>query len=118
MDRLDGLQGNRSELRNGEANSREPSREPRVNLNEQPNRRRTYGSTRGRGSSSSHTTGDNRPRGQNIRGSSTGNRSTSHERTTQDERATGRLDSTNWSHANQIRSHPSDSNGMEDQELR
>ena len=74
MDRLDGLQGNRSELRNGEANSREPSREPRVNLNEQPNRRRTYGSTRGRGSSSSHTTGDNRPRGQNIRGSSTGNR--------------------------------------------
>ena len=61
MDRLDGLLGNRSGSRNGEANSGEPSREARVNFNEQPNRRRTYGSTRGRGSSSRYATGDNRP---------------------------------------------------------
>ena len=71
MDRLDGLLGSRSESKNGEPNSGEPSREPRVNFNEQPNRRRTHGSTRGRGSSSSYVIGDNRARGPNIRGSST-----------------------------------------------
>ena len=40
MDRLDGLLGNRNGSRNREANSGEPSREPRLNFNEQPNRRR------------------------------------------------------------------------------
>ena len=75
MDRLDGLLGNRSGSKNGETNSG-------VNFNEQPNRRRTYGSTRGRGSSSSYAWGDNRPRGPNIRGSSTGNRPISNERST------------------------------------
>ena len=54
MDRLEGLLGNRSGSRNREANSVEPNREPTVNFNEQPNRRRT--STRCRGSSSSYTT--------------------------------------------------------------
>ena len=49
-------------------------------FNEQPNRRTTYGSTTGKGSSSSYTSGDNRPRGQNFRGSSTGNGPTSHDR--------------------------------------
>ena len=67
MDRLDGLLRNRSGARNGETNSREPSREPRVNFNEQPIRRRTHGSTRGRGSSSSYARGDNRPRGNHQR---------------------------------------------------
>ena len=62
MDRLDGLLGSRGGPKNGEPISGEPSREPRVNFNEQPNRRRTHGSTRGRGSSSSYATGDNRPR--------------------------------------------------------
>ena len=115
-DRLDGLLGSRSGSNNGEPNSGEPSREPRVNFNEQPNRRRTHGSTRGRGSSSSHATGDNRPRGPNIRGSSTGNRTTSKQRPTQDTHATGRCDSRNWSHANQGRSHPSDSDRRENSE--
>ena len=63
MDRLDGLLRNRSGSRNREPNSREPKREPRVNFNEQHNRRRKYESTRGRGSSSSYATGDIRPRG-------------------------------------------------------
>ena len=116
MDRQDGVLGNMSGSRNDEANSGEPSREPRVNFNEQPYRRRTYGSIRGRGDSSSYTSGDNRPRDQNFRGSSTGNRPTSHKRPTQHERATGRHDSSNWSHADQRRKHPSDSNGREDQE--
>ena len=80
MDRLEGLLGNRSELRSRQATSGEPNREPRVNFNEQANKRRTYGPTRGRGSSSSYATGDNRPRGPNIRGGSTGNRPTSNER--------------------------------------
>ena len=66
MDRLDGLLGSRSESKNGEPNSGEPSREPRVNFNEQPNRRRTHGSTRGRGISSSYAIGDNRARGPNT----------------------------------------------------
>ena len=116
MDRLDGLLGSRSGSRNGEPNSAEPIRELRVNFNEQPNRRRTHVSTRGRGSSSSYTTGDNRPRGPNIRESSTGNRPTSNERPTQDTYATGRCDSRNWSHANQGRSHPSDSGRRENPE--
>ena len=116
MDRLDGLLGNRSGSKNGETNSGEPSREPRVNFNEQPNRRRTNGSTRGRGSSSSYATGDNRPRGPNIRGSSTGKRPTSNERPTQDRLATGRCDFINWNQANQGRSHPSDSNRRENPE--
>ena len=108
MNRLDGLVGNRSGSKTGETNSGEPSRETRMNFNEQPNRRRTYGSTRGRGSSSSYATGDNRPWGPNIRGKSTGNRTTSNERPTQDTHGTGRYDSRNRSHANQGRSHPSD----------
>ena len=66
MDRLDGLLGNRNGSRNREANSGEPNRESRVNFNEQANRRRTYGSTRGRGSSSSYPTGDNKSWGPNI----------------------------------------------------
>ena len=84
MYRLDGLLRYRSGSKNGETNSGEPSRELRVNFNEQPNRRRAYGSSRGRGSSSSYATGDNRPRGPNIRGCSTGNRTTSNERPSQD----------------------------------
>ena len=40
MDRLDELLGNRNGSKIGETNSGEPSREPRVNFNEQPNRRR------------------------------------------------------------------------------
>ena len=63
MDRLDGLLGSMSGSKTGEPNSGEPDREPRVNFNEQPNRRRTHGCTRGRSSSSSYATGDNRPRG-------------------------------------------------------
>ena len=109
MDVLDGLLGNRSGSKNGEPNSGEPGREPRVNFNEQPNRR----STRGRGSSPSYATGDNRPRGPNIRESSTGIRPTSNERPTQDTHATWTSDSMNWNHANQRRSHPSNSNRRE-----
>ena len=44
------------------ATSGEPNRQPRVNFNEQANRRKLFGSTRSRGSSSSYATGDNRPR--------------------------------------------------------
>ena len=50
MDRLDGLLDSRGGSKNRESNSGEPSREPRVNFNEQHNRRRTYRSSRGRGS--------------------------------------------------------------------
>ena len=95
MDRLDGLPRNRSGSENGETNSGEPSREPRMNFNEQPNRRRTYGATKGRGSSSSYATDDNRPRGPNIIGSSTGHRPTSNKRPKQDTNATRRGDSVN-----------------------
>ena len=117
MDRLDGLLGNtRSGSKNGETNSGEPSREPRVNFIEQPIRRRTYGPTKGRGISSSYVTGDNGPRGPNIRGSSTGNRPTSNKRPRQDPHATRRGDFVNWGHAYQGRSHPSDSNGRENPE--
>ena len=58
IDRLDGLLGSRSGSKNAESNLVEPSREPRVNFNEQQNRRMTFGSTRGRGSSSSYATRD------------------------------------------------------------
>ena len=51
--------------------------EPRLSFNELPNRGRTYGSTRGRGNSSSNTTGKNRPRGPTkMKGGSTGRRPT------------------------------------------
>ena len=116
MDRLDGLLGSRSGSKIGESNSGEPSREPRVNFNEQQKRRRTYGSTRGRGNSSSSATGDNRTRGPNIRGSSTGNRRTSNERPKQDTNATGRCDSRNRSHASQGRNNPSDQDRRENPE--
>ena len=113
MDRLEGLLGNRNESRSRQATLGEPNREPRVNFNEQANRRSTYGSTRVRGSSSSYATGDNRPRGKNIRGGSNGNRPTSNERPMQNANATGRCDSTNWSHAGQGRNLHSDSNSPE-----
>ena len=119
MDRLDGLLGSRSGSKNGESNSGEPNREPRVNFNEQQNRRRTYGSTRGRGSSpgySGYATGDNRTRGPDIRGSSTGNRQTSNERPTQCTHATGRCDSRNRSHASQGRNNSSDQDRRENPE--
>ena len=60
----------------------------------------------GRGSSSGNTTGEKRPRGPNIRGSSTGNRQTSNERPTHDTHATGSYDSRNRSHASQGRNNP------------
>ena len=47
MDRLDGLLGSKSEPKEGETNSGGPSREPKVNFNDHQ-RRRTYGSTRGK----------------------------------------------------------------------
>ena len=116
MDRLDGLLGSRS----GEPKSGGTGREPRVNSNDQQNRRRIYGSTRGRGSSAGYATGDNRTWGPNIRGSSTGNRQTSNERPTQGTYATGRGDSRNrchaspgMSHASQGRINPSESDGRE-----
>ena len=87
-----------------------------MNFNEQQNRRRTYGSTRRRGSSSSYATGDNRTRGPNIRGSSTGNRQTSKERPMQGTYATGRLYSRNRSHASQGRNNPSDSDRRDNPE--
>ena len=116
MDRLDGLLGNKSGSKNGETSSGEPSREPRVNFNEQSNRRRTYGSTTGRGSSFSYATEDNKPRNADIRGSSNGNRPTSYERPKQDTHATGRCDFMKWNQANQGRSYPSDSNTRENPE--
>ena len=116
MDRLDGLLASRSGSKNGESNSGEPTREPKVNFNEQQNRRRTYESTRGRGSSSGYDTGDNRPQGPNIRGISSGNRQTSNERPAQDTHATGRCDPRNRSHASQGRNHPSESDRRENPE--
>ena len=113
---LDGLLGSRIGSKNGESNSGEPSREPRVNFNEQQNRRTTYGPTRGRGSSSGYTTGDIRPRGPNIRGSSIGKIQTSNERPTQDTHATGRCDSRKRSHASQGRNNPSESDRRENRE--
>ena len=98
MDRLDGLLGSKSEPKEGEPNSGGPSREPKVNFNDHQ-RRRTYGPTRGRGSSSGYATRDNRTWGPNSRASSTGNRQTSNERPTQGTHATGRSDSGNRRHA-------------------
>ena len=55
-------------------------------------------------------------RAQTSGGSSTGNRPTSNERPTQDTHATGRCDSRKWSHANQGRSHPNNSDRRENPE--
>ena len=104
MDRLDGLLSSKSGPKEGEPNSGGPSREPRVNFNEHQ-RRKTYGSTRGRGSSSGYATRGNTAWGPNSRASSTGNRQTSNERPTQDTHATGRSDSGNRGHASPRRSH-------------
>ena len=104
MDRLEGLLGSNSGPKEGEPNTGGPSREPKVNFNDHQ-RRRTYGSTRGRGSSSGYATRDNRTWGPNSRASSTGNRQTSNERPTQGTHATGRSDSGNRRHASPGRSH-------------
>ena len=104
MDRLDGLLGSKSGPKEGEPNSGGPSRESKVNFNGHQ-KRRTYGSTRGRGSSSGYTTRDNRTWGPNSRASSMGNRQTSNERPTQGTHATGRSDSGNRRHASPGRSH-------------
>ena len=104
MDRLDGLLGSKSGQKEGEPNSGGPSREPKVNFNGHQ-RRRTYGSTRGRGSSSGYATRDNRTWGPNSRASSSGNRQTSNERSTQGTHVTGRSDSGNRRHASPGRSH-------------
>ena len=104
MDMLDGLLGSKSGPKEREPNSGGPSRELKVNFNDH-HRRRTYGSTRGRGSSSGYATRDNRTWGPNSRASSTGNRQTSNERPTQGTHATGRGDSGNRRHASPGRSH-------------
>ena len=104
MDRLDGLLGSRSGPREVEPNSGGPGREPKMNFNDHQ-RRRTYGFTRGRGSSSSYTTRNYRTWGPNSRASSTGNIQTSNERPTQGTHATGRGDSSNRRHASPGRSH-------------
>ena len=79
MDRLDGLLGSKSGQKVGEPNSGGPSREPKVNFNDHQ-RRRTYGSTRGRGSSSGYVTRDNRTWGPNSRASSTNDQRNAHMR--------------------------------------
>ena len=104
MDRLDGLLSSKSGPKEGEPNSGGPSREPKVNFNEHQ-KRKTYGSTRGRGSSSGYATRDNGAWGPNNRASSTGNRRTSNERPTQGAQATGRSDSGNRGHASPRRGH-------------
>ena len=104
MDRLDGLLGSRSGPREGEPISGGPSREPKVNFNDHQ-RRRTYGSTRGRGSSSGYAAWDKRTWGPNSRVKSTGKRQTSNERRTQGTHATGRCDSSNRRHASPGKSH-------------
>ena len=104
MDRLDGLLSSKSGPKEGEPNSGGPSREPRVNFNEHQ-RRKTNGSTRGRGSSSGYATRGNTAWGPNSRASSTGNRQTSNERPTQSTHATGRSDSGNMGHTSPRRSH-------------
>ena len=120
MDRLDSLLGKKSGPREGEPNSGGPSRQPRVNFNDQQNRRREYGSTRGRGSSAGYATGDNRTWGPNFRGNSTSYRQTSNERPTQGTHATGRGDSrkrshasVGMSHASQGRNNPGDSDSRD-----
>ena len=102
MDRLDGLLGSKSGLKEGEPNSGGPNREPKVNFNDHQ-RKRTYGSTRGSGSSSGYATIDNRTWGPNSRASSAGNRQTSNDRPTQGTHATGRGDSGNRRHASPAR---------------
>ena len=104
MDRLDGLLSSKSGPKEGEPNSGGPSREPKVNFNEHQ-KRKTYGSIRGRGSSSGYATRDNRTWGPNSRASSTGNRQTSNERPTQGTHATGRSDSGKRGYASPGRSH-------------
>ena len=104
MDRLEGLLSSKSGPKEGEPNSGGPSREPRVNFNEHQ-KRKTYRSTRGRGSSSGYATMGNRTSGPNKRASSTGNRQTSNERPTHGTHATGRSDSGNRGHASPGRSH-------------
>ena len=104
MDRLDGLLSSKSGPKEGEPSSGGPSREPRVNFNEHQ-KRKTYGSTGGRGSSSGYATRGNGAWGPNSRASSTGNRQTSNERPTQGTHATGRSDSGNRGHASPRRSH-------------
>ena len=104
MDRLDGLLSSKSGPKEGEPNSGGPSREPRVNFNEHQ-KRKTYGSIRGRGSSSGYATRGNGTWGPNRGASSTGNRPTSNERPTQGTHATGRSDSGNRGHASPRRSH-------------
>ena len=104
MDRLDGHLGIRRGSRNRGAHSREASREPRVNLNEHPNRGRTYGSIIGRGSSSSNATCDNRPRNsRTIRESPTGSRKISNELPTRDADASERGKFRNWNRSDQGR---------------
>ena len=104
MDRLDGLLGSRSGPKEGEPKSGGPSREPKVNFNDHQ-KRRTYGSTRGRGSSSGYATRYNRTWVLNSRANSTGNRQTSNDRPTQGANATGSGDSCNKRHASPGRSH-------------
>ena len=104
MDRLDGLLSSKSGPKEGEPNSGGPSREPRVNFNEHQ-KRKTYGSTRGRGSSSGYATRGNGAWGPNSRASSMGNRQTSNERPTQGTHGTGRSDSGNRGHARARRGH-------------
>ena len=104
MDRLDGLISSKSGPKEGEPNSGGPSREPRVNFNEHQ-KRKTYGSTRGRGSSSGYATRGNGTWGPNSRTSSTGNKQTSNERPTQGTHANGRSDSGNRGHASPRRGH-------------
>ena len=65
---FDGLLSSKSGPKEGEPNSGGPSREPKVNFNEHQ-KRKTYGSTRGRGSSSGYATRDNRTWGPNSRAS-------------------------------------------------
>ena len=73
------------------AHSRESSREPIVNFNEQPNRKRTYGSTRKMGSSYSNATGSQWSRNPtNNREGSIGRRPISNARPTREAHATGR----------------------------
>ena len=65
MDRLDGLLSSKRGPKEGEPNSGGPSREPRVNFNDHQ-KRRTYGSTRGRGSSTGYATRDNKTWGRTV----------------------------------------------------
>ena len=105
MDRLDELLSSKSGPKEGEPNSGGPSRKPRVNFNEHQ-KRETYGSTRGRGSSSSYATRGNGAWGPNSRTNSTGNSQTSNERPTQGTHATGRSDSGNRGQAGNTHGDP------------